>query len=83
MATSTYGSAAQVLDQSLDREAILRFFYSLPKVTNRKHEIYRQLDIDIVMSPRGQDLFFDVRFEGKSLKTVSFMAATSLSTELI
>jgi hypothetical protein len=23
------------------------------------------------MSPRGQDLFFDVRFDGKSLKTVS------------
>jgi hypothetical protein len=69
--TSTYRSAAQVLDQSLDREATLRFFYSLPKVTNRKGEVYRQLDIDIVMSPRGQDLFFDVRFEGKSLKTVS------------
>lgn len=81
--TSTYRSAALVLDQSLDREAILRFFYSLPKVTNRKREIYRQLDIDIVMSPRGQDLFFDVRFEGKSLKTVSTVNDVSFRTELI
>lgn len=53
----------------IDPQAVLRFFTSLPQFVNRKNEAHRQLDVDIIMSPRGQDLHFDVRFKGLSLKT--------------
>ena len=72
-ATSTTHNGIEGPRLEVDPQAVLRFFTSLPQFIDQKNKVYRQLDVDIIMSPQGQDLRFDVRFKGLSLKTVSLL----------
>lgn len=49
----------------------LLFFNSLPKERNGAGEIFRKFDFDIIMSPRGENLDFEILYQGARLKTVS------------